>query len=126
MPDPRFILRPLQVLLACAGTLAGAASAQAQAQGIRLLNISLAASATESWQTDPLCVAVRSASAAGINAGGIPAGTSMLASGKRMPAASATINGSAFHWSRIVFAGGSQLLSGSALFTKYQIGRAHV
>src|SRR6266566_4225317 len=33
---------------------------------IRVLNLSLAASSTQSWQTDPLCAAVRSATAAGI------------------------------------------------------------
>ncbi len=33
---------------------------------IRVLNISLAAESTQSWQTDPLCAAVRSAVAAGI------------------------------------------------------------
>ena len=38
----------------------------AKEYNIRVLNVSLAASSTESWQTDPLCVAVRSASAAGI------------------------------------------------------------
>ena len=38
----------------------------AREYNIRVLNVSLAASSTESWQTDPLCVAVRSASAAGI------------------------------------------------------------
>ncbi len=38
----------------------------AKEYNIRVLNVSLAASSTESWQTDPLCVAVRSATAAGI------------------------------------------------------------
>ena len=38
----------------------------AKAYNIRVLNLSLAADSTESWQTDPLCVAVRSATAAGI------------------------------------------------------------
>jgi serine protease AprX len=38
----------------------------AKEYNIRVLNLSLAANSTESWQTDPLCVAVRSASAAGI------------------------------------------------------------
>ena len=38
----------------------------AKEYNIRVLNVSLAANSTESWQTDPLCVAVRSASAAGI------------------------------------------------------------
>ena len=30
------------------------------------MNLSLAADSTESWQTDPLCIAVRTAAAAGI------------------------------------------------------------
>jgi serine protease AprX len=38
----------------------------AKAHNIRVMNLSLAASSTESWQTDPLCIAVRSAAAAGI------------------------------------------------------------
>ena len=38
----------------------------AQEYNIRVMNLSLAAQSTESWQTDPLCVAVRSAAAAGI------------------------------------------------------------
>lgn len=38
----------------------------AKEYNIRVLNVSLAASSTQSWQTDPLCVAVRSATAAGI------------------------------------------------------------
>lgn len=31
-----------------------------------MLNVSLAAGSTDSWQTDPLCAAVRSAAASGI------------------------------------------------------------
>ena len=31
-----------------------------------------------------------------------------------------TINGSSFNWSRIVFVGGNHVVSGDALFTKYQ------
>ena len=38
----------------------------AKEYNIRVLNLSIAASSTESWQTDPLCVAVRSATAAGL------------------------------------------------------------
>ena len=38
----------------------------AKEYNIRVLNLSLAAGSTESWQTDPLCAAVRSATAAGI------------------------------------------------------------
>src|SRR2546421_5759608 len=38
----------------------------AKEYNIRVLNTSLAADSTESWQTDPLCIAARSATAAGI------------------------------------------------------------
>lgn len=38
----------------------------AREYNIRVLNVSLAAASTESWQTDPLCIAVRRATAAGI------------------------------------------------------------
>ena len=38
----------------------------AKEYNIRVMNLSLAAASTDSWQTDPLCAAVRSASAAGI------------------------------------------------------------
>ena len=38
----------------------------AKKYNIRVMNLSLAAASTDSWQTDPLCAAVRSASAAGI------------------------------------------------------------
>jgi hypothetical protein len=37
----------------------------AREYNIKVLNISLAASSPETWLTDPLCVAVRSATAAG-------------------------------------------------------------
>ena len=38
----------------------------AREYNIRVLNISLSAASTESWQTDPLCIAARRATAAGI------------------------------------------------------------
>src|SRR4029077_7176751 len=38
----------------------------AREYNIKVLNVSLAASSPETWLTDPLCVAVRSATAAGI------------------------------------------------------------
>ncbi|MEO5697177.1 MAG: S8 family serine peptidase, partial [Burkholderiaceae bacterium] len=38
----------------------------AKEYNIRVLNLSLATNSTQSWQTDPLCVALRSATAAGI------------------------------------------------------------
>jgi hypothetical protein len=55
-----------------AGTLSDALSGiqwvifHAKEYNIKVLNISLAANSPESWLTDPLCIAVRSASAAGI------------------------------------------------------------
>ena len=38
----------------------------AREYNIRVMNLSLAAQSTQSWLNDPLCIAVRSASAAGI------------------------------------------------------------
>ena len=38
----------------------------ARQYNIRVLNLSLASTSTETWQTDPLCAAVRSAAAVGI------------------------------------------------------------
>jgi len=55
-----------------------------------------------------------------VEAGTIASGASLLASGKTMPTAASTINGHTFNWSRIVVAGGNQIVSGSALFTKFQ------
>ena len=55
-----------------------------------------------------------------IAAGSLPAGANLLASGQVMPARSSSVNGSSFNWSRIVFLGGNRVLSGDALFTKYQ------
>ncbi len=47
-------------------------------------------------------------------------GANLLATGKAMPAKASTVNGQTFNWSRIVFAGGNQVVSGDALFTKFQ------
>jgi len=63
---------------------------------------------------------VRTDLASAIRAGSIAAGDSMLAPGKSLPIAMSVINGASVSWSRIVFAGGSHLLSGAALFTQYQ------
>ncbi|MES1161941.1 MAG: S8 family serine peptidase, partial [Rhizobacter sp.] len=40
--------------------------------------------------------------------------------GAALPAPQSTINGKTFKWSQIVFAGGNRVLTGSALFTKWQ------
>ncbi len=80
-------------------------------QGAGMLNIDGAVVLAKALRTDLATV---------INAGSIAAGSSMLASGKVMPAATSTIGGSAFTWSRIVFAGGNHVVSGPALFTQYQ------
>ena len=57
---------------------------------------------------------------AAVDAGTISAGDSLLASDKTMPSAISTINGQTFNWSRIVYVGGNQMVSGQALFTKFQ------
>ncbi|HSW03310.1 S8 family serine peptidase, partial [Aquabacterium sp.] len=80
-------------------------------QGAGLLNVHGAVA---------LAGALRSDIAAAVEAGSLVAGASLLAPGKSLPAPLSTINGSNVAWSRIVFAGGNQILSGSALFTQYQ------
>src|SRR6202030_1541376 len=55
-----------------------------------------------------------------IQSGQIHAGDNLLAAGKAMPSPATTINGQTFNWSRIAFAGGSHLVSGTALFTRFQ------
>ncbi|HEY8706835.1 MAG TPA: S8 family serine peptidase, partial [Burkholderiaceae bacterium] len=67
-----------------------------------------------------LAKALRTDLATAINAGTIAAGDGMLADNRSMPTPSSTLNGSSFNWSRIVFAGGNNVVSGSALFTRYQ------
>ena len=67
-----------------------------------------------------LAKALRTDIGPAISAGRINPGDHLLAAGSAMPAPTTTINGESFNWSRIVFGGGSYLLSGSALFTAYQ------
>src|SRR5204862_109972 len=55
-----------------------------------------------------------------ISAGTLHTGDSILAPGKTLPAPVSVIEGRNVTWSRIVFMGGRQILSGDALFTKLQ------
>ena len=80
-------------------------------QGAGLLNVDGAVRLAQALRTDL---------ATAINAGTITAGASMLASGKTMPAPNSVINGTTINWSRIVYAGGNQVLSDPALFSAYQ------
>ena len=80
-------------------------------QGAGLLNIDGAIALAKTLRTDI---------ASKIEAGTMPAGTALLASGKTSPAQISKINGADVTWSRIVFAGGTHVVSGTALFTKFQ------
>jgi serine protease AprX len=56
-----------------------------------------------------------------IAAGAIASGNTLLATGKTMPTARTTkISGETFNWSRIVYVGGNRVVTGDALFTKFQ------
>ncbi|MBW8832056.1 MAG: S8 family peptidase [Burkholderiales bacterium] len=80
-------------------------------QGAGLLNVEGAVK---------LAGVLRSDLASAIESGRIAAGAPMLAPGKMMPSPVSRINGANVPWSRIVFAGGSHVLSGSTLFEQYQ------
>jgi len=80
-------------------------------QGAGLLNVEGAVK---------LAGALRSDLASAIESGSIAAGAPMLAPGKTMPSPVSRINGADVPWSRIVFAGGSHVLSGPTLFDQYQ------
>jgi serine protease AprX len=67
-----------------------------------------------------LAQALRTDIAGAIGAGTLKAGDSLLAAGKSMPLPSSTLSGQTFNWGRIVFAGGTHLVSGDALFTNFQ------
>ena len=67
-----------------------------------------------------LASALRTDIGPAITAGTIATGASMLAAGKTLPAPSSTLNGETVPWSRMVFAGGTQVLGGPALFANYQ------
>ncbi len=80
-------------------------------QGAGLVNVDGAVRLAQALRTDLK---------AAVEAGTITSATSLLAAGKTMPLTSSTINGQTFNWSRIVYAGGNQIVSGDALFTKFQ------
>jgi serine protease AprX len=88
--------------------LAGASLIQ---QGAGLLNVEGAVRIAQSLRTD-IATAIR--------AGRIRVGDSLLAPGKTLPSPSSNLNNEQVAWSRLVFAGGSSVLSGNALLTQYQ------
>ena len=87
------------------------ANASLVQQGAGQLNVDGALAMAKALRTDiwPL---VESAS--------LPTGSPLLAAGKVLPNPISTVNGTTFNWSRIVFAGGNHVLSGTALFTQHQ------
>jgi serine protease AprX len=80
-------------------------------QGAGLLNIDGAVKLAQALRTDVK---------ASFEAGTLAAGANLLAAGKSLPATNSTINGQTFNWSRIVYAGGNQIVSGDALFNSVQ------
>jgi serine protease AprX len=80
-------------------------------QGAGLLNIAGAAQ---------LAGALRSGISSAIAQGTIHVGDSLLASRCQAPAATSTLDGQTFNWGGYIFAGGSHLLAGTALFQNYQ------
>ena len=76
-------------------------------QGAGMLNVEGAVSIAKSLRTDV---------ASAIAADTITPGSTLLAAGKPTPLGYSTINGVTFNWARLIFAGGNQVLSGSALF----------
>jgi subtilisin family serine protease len=56
-----------------------------------------------------------------VNNGSLRVGDSILASGKTIPAPVSTIGGRSAAWSRFVYMGGDQVLSGEDLFRKFQM-----
>ena len=78
-------------------------------QGAGQLNVDGAVTIAQTLRTD-LSSAIAS--------GSLASGASMLAAGNAFPSTTAsTIAGTSVPWGRLVLAGGSQLLSGNALFT---------
>src|SRR5262249_44204174 len=96
------------ILQYTAQPLAGANLAQ---QGAGSLNIEGAVRLAGALRTD-----IASALAAGT----IRPGDTLLGSGKLLPEPVSLINGETVSWSRIVIGGGAYLLSGPALFQRYQ------
>ena len=80
-------------------------------QGAGMLNVDGAVALARVLRTDI---------GSSIAAGTLVPGAALLAPNKLMPAAQSTLGGQTVKWSRIVYAGGNQVLSGDALFTKYQ------
>ena len=60
-----------------------------------------------------LAKALRTDIAGAVAAGTIQPGDNLLASGQSLPEPVSTVNGEIVNWSRVVFAGGSHLLSGT-------------
>ena len=67
-----------------------------------------------------LAKALRTDIASAIAAGTIQPGDNLLASGQTVPIPVSIIQGQVVKWGQIVFAGGSHLVSGWALFANYQ------
>jgi subtilisin family serine protease len=67
-----------------------------------------------------LASALRQDVTSAVTSGTLTVGGALLAAGKAMPTPITTINGESFNWSQLAFAGGSSILTGDALFTKYQ------
>ena len=80
-------------------------------QGAGLLNVDGAVKLARSLRSD-----IRTA----VESGTMAAGASLLAANAALPLPSSSINGQTFNWSRIVYAGGNQILTGNALFTQFQ------
>ena len=80
-------------------------------QGAGYLNVDGAVALARTLRTDV---------AQAIAAGTLSPGASLLASGKTMPNNASFINGSTVNWSRIAFVGGNSIVTGPALFTKFQ------
>ncbi len=99
----------VKAILQCtAQPIAGANLLQ---QGAGMLNVSGAVALAKVLRTDI---------ATAINAGTLTAGASRLASGAVMPARTSTLDGTSFNGSRMAFVGGNVIVSGDALFTKFQ------
>ena len=80
-------------------------------QGAGMLNIDGAVAIAKALRTDIASV---------INSGAIQPGANLVAAGKSLPAPQSTIAGQVVPWSRIVYAGGNRIVSGSALLTQFQ------
>ena len=95
------------ILQYTAQPIAGASLLQ---QGAGLLNLQGAMRLTKAMRTD---------TAAKVDAGTMTVGASILAE-KNVPSETSSINGTTVNWSRIAFVGGNTVVSGDALFQKFQ------